>query len=294
MKHLKNIISCFTVFCLISCSSDYKTDNNIGHTCDSISLSLYGINLGDSINRIYDLFSNVYEVNLNKISYYLPLKEELGNVYKEMGISLLAVDTTFIVDHRLKKSSYTRNDSHIDFTYDLTEHPAILTFFVLNDHVLQLELFVSNPYFADRTYGDYFPYYRCGETVLQMFIKQYGECDSLLFASNKTNKSITLSINAKNGEIAEAQKELEYDYELGYIWQWKNAQIIAHQNFKHGLIDRLINFWGIFRVIYTDFESLNKEINRRELERLNEQDRVEQQKNEYQNQLQETFKKQDF
>ena len=243
MKHLKNIISCFTVFCLISCSSDYKTDNNIGHTCDSISLSLYGINLGDSINRIYDLFSNVYEVNLNKISYYLPLKEELGNVYKEMGISLLAVDTTFIVDHR---------------------------------------------------FGDYFPYYRCGETVLQMFIKQYGECDSLLFASNKTNKSITLSINAKNGEIAEAQKELEYDYELGYIWQWKNAQIIAHQNFKHGLIDRLINFWGIFRVIYTDFESLNKEINRRELERLNEQDRVEQQKNEYQNQLQETFKKQDF
>lgn len=290
---MKYYILCFAIFFMISCKNKNTTEFYSGHSNDTISLSLYDVKLGDSIDRVIEKFPNVYDVELDKISYYLPLKNELGNVYKEMGISILAVDTTFIVDHRLKLEPYRKNGSPYDFPYDLTKHRTILAFFILNGHVLQLELFVNTP--DSYTYGDGFPSTQWGETALQMYKHQYGECDSLLYSSEKGDISICVSINATREEIERVKKIVGYRYDVGYIWQWKNAQIIAQYNYnKFGISGNYFNYYDVFRVIYTDIEAVNMEAKRIENERIEEENRIEKEKQMYQERLKETLKTQDM
>lgn len=289
---MKYLLFLFTVLSVLSCSND-KAVENTGHTNDTISLSLFDINLGDSIDCIFKQFPDVYEVGLDSISYYLPLKKELGSVYEEMGISIYAVDTTFVIDHRQTKKSYTHNGAHFDFPYDFTEHPAILTIFIKNDHVLQLELFVAPPFGKER-YGDYFPNHECGPTVLQMYKNKYGECDSILYVSKDDDKFVTLSVNASEEECEKAIDFVGYNYKKSFLWQWKNAQILVQDRFEHRIIENHINFWALFRVLYTDLEAVNIETQRLENEKINEENRIEREKQIYQNQLKESLSNQDM
>lgn len=281
------IVLCF--LSLLSCSSDQVVENSsyTGHINDTISLSLYDINLGDSIDCVCKKFPDVYEVCLDRISNYLPLKEELGRVYEEMGISIFAVDTTFVIDHRSTKDSYTRND------YDYTKHPTILTFFIQNGHVLQIELFVGQPSDTKR-YGDYFPNsnYECGRAVLQMYKERYGECDSILFVNKEGNKGITLSANASEERVERAQDFVGYNFTKNSLWQWKNAQILIQPSYDHYFSRR--HFWTLCRVLYTDIAAVNRESQRVENERINEENRIEREKQMYQDQLEEALSNQDM
>lgn len=285
------IVLCF--LSLLSCSSDQVVENSsyTGHINDTISLSLYDINLGDSIDCVCKKFPDVYEVCLDRISNYLPLKAELGRVYEEMGISIFAVDTTFVIDHRSTKDSYTSNGVHIDFPYDYTKHQTILTFFIQHGHVLQIELFVGRPSDTKR-YGDYFPDYECGRAVLQMYKERYGECDSILFVNKEGNKGITLSVNASEEECEEAQDFVGYDFTKNSLWQWKNAQILIQPRYDNHFFG--CDFWTLCRVLYTDIAAVNRESQRVENERINEENRIEREKQMYQDQLEEALSNQDM
>ena len=289
---MKYLLLYLALFFIIGCKNNNSSDYHISHTNDTISLSLYGINLGDSVNRVYETFPSAYDVGLDNISYYLPLIKDMGDIYKEMGISIIAVDTTFIIDHRSRKNSYTHNCVHFEFPYDYTEHPAILSFFIQYGHVLQTELFVGLPF--GKPYGDYFPDHECGPTVLDMYTRQYGECDSLLFVSEKNDKSITLGVNEASEVIDKAKKDVGYNYTTASIWQWKNAQILVQDKFKHRIIDNHINFWTIIRILYTDITAVNRESQRKENARIEEEKRIEDEKNMYQRFLEESLNKQDM
>lgn len=291
---MKNLLFVFLLlFFMISCKNNSQT-NYRGHTNDTITLSLYGVKLGDHVNSIYDKFPNLYFVNLDSLSWFLPLQDEIGEVYRDLGAYILAADTSFVVDHRLRDKPYYHNGSPIDFPYDFSQHATIITFIILNDHVFQLELFVDGANDAD--YGGYFPTSQWGYTSVQMLKHKYGECDSIMYASEKGDISIAISTNASESEHKKAEDIVGYNYDFAYLWQWKNAQIIAEFNYDKFDHSRWMTWliYKVFRVIYTDLDAVNKIEEREKLEKLEEEKRIEEEKQDYQEKLHDNLNSQDF
>lgn len=280
---------------LYGCENNNNSANYKGHTSDMISLSLYGVHLGDSINVVYEKFPKAYIVNLDSISYYLPLQKEFGELYNEMGASIIVADTIFIVDHRLKKEPYYGNNGGFaDFKYDFSEHQAKASFFIIDGKVFQLELFVNTPRESD--YGGFFPTHEWGETAIQMYNQKYGECDSILYSSEDGDFSITISKNASESEHEKAKKDAGYKYDHAYIWQWKNAQIIAQYNYnKFNFIGtRYYNFFNLLRVIYTDIDAIDRIAKKMQMENQAEENKEKEKHKEYQDSLSTVFEEQDL
>ena len=81
-----------------------------------------------------------------------------------------------------------------------------------------------------------------------------------------------------------------YNFTKNSLWQWKNAQILIQPRYDH-YFSRL---WTLCRVLYTDIAAVNRESQRVENERINEENRIEREKQMYQDQLEEALSNQDM
>lgn len=230
------------------------------HINDTITLSSYGIKLGDSLSVVQDKFPNLYQIPLEQLEEHLPLKNEIGEIYDLLEASIYRADTTFIVDHSLNKSGYTRNGSPIDFPGRYSSHRTIIVFFVLNNKIFQIELFINTPHELEH---DYFPNEQWGYTADEMFQDKYEMADSIIIANNKERRAVTIDINASEKERKDAEDFVGYKYSKAKLWCWKNAQLITQVNYNDfGIKGNYFNFYNVFRVIYTDVKAINDEIER--------------------------------
>lgn len=297
-KKLFSFVGLFFCILFIGCFQNQTKEPKslVSHVDDYIDLSFYGVKLGDSIDNVLKIHPNAYFVPLDSLEEYLPIKQSSALVYEQLGISVYAIDTTFIVNHKLRKKKYTRNGSPINFDIDYSEHGTIFAFFILDGRVCQNELFINTPYSYE---SEYFPVYQWGETCLEMFRQKYGECDSLLFYNNSQNKSVVLSINASDEEIKEAidycGTDIHHNNSHAYIWQWKNAQLLFQYNYNDFHIKfNYHNFYNVCRIICYDLIAYERKKEQMILNQLNEANRKQEEFDRYQNYLYNELRKQDF
>lgn len=300
MKNHTHIISCFCLFICIfgGCrlNNANKTSTSTSHVNDSIELSLYGVKLGDSIDKIFQKFPKARAVPLDSLEDFLPIRQSLSSIYDFIGISIYSVDTSFIVNHTLRKEPYHCNGSPAEFNMDYSDHWSKLAFFILDGRVSQIQLFI-NTYLTGN--DSFFPNYEWGQTCLEMFKKKYGECDSLICYNNTRGKSITLNINATDDEIQEAIDNCRIDDKdkigVGYVWQWKNAQIIFEDSYNDfGIKPQYSNFHDICRILISDIEVYNRKYEQIKKEEHDEEVRKRNEFNLEQKKISDRLKKQDF
>ena len=246
----------------ISCSNSSQTikKETANHLSDSIKLSLYDVELGDSLNVLLRNFPNIKQISLDSISNYLPYIDEEGYAFKELGFSVYKVDTVFVADH--KDYEHRRNGSQITFPLEKVKHHAILCFIVKDNKIIQSEIYILSPIIGydniDLPSNDF------RGAIRKMFYDKYQIPDSILMLNRKTNEAAFVDYE---DEIMQKtifeQLGGTYVNNTVYkqdVWIWTNAKIYADWDFSPYKNGR-IWFWvycGVVRVSYIDYYAIKK------------------------------------
>ncbi len=249
-----------------------ETINYTSHVNDSISLSLYGIFLGDSISVVRERFSNLIYVPLDSLSAYVPIEDNHKVVYENLGISIYTTDTCFIASH-IGWQHVDEDGFHKDFPLKNTKHHTKLIYFIKDDKVFQCEMLITSPIIdiddVDLSTDDFIT------SVYNLYEQKYSNPDSIMLYNRKSRYAATYSIDTdsiikrmiyKDIEESDVWKEYPPSISSSSIWSWKNANIVAEWDFQPYKGGQRW-FWVMchtIRIIYTDLNAVELETRRRE------------------------------
>lgn len=261
-KYFLHIFAVLFLIYAASCQTE-KNNQETSHYIENVDLSLYGVHLGDSIEKILILHPNLQQINLSSISSHLPYLSEEGSVYKDLGISIFIVDTIFVADH--KNFIHTKNGSPIEFPVDYIKHKARLAYMVLNDKVIQSELYIYS--ITDGFDNIDLPYYYFQGAIQKMFYDKYNTPDSIYMFNPKIHQSALVGFNDNDEIKFETRKKLNWSYVNNPVheqdvWTWNNAKIVGDWNFNSYKKNGDIWFWvmcGVTKLSYIDTKSLQEE-----------------------------------
>lgn len=269
---MKKFIYCLLLLIFLGCNKSEENISTISHINDNINLQLYDVALGDDIEKIYKQFPMIKNIPYDSIedySHLLPYTYEEGQVFKELGISLLVTDTIFVSNHENYQHTDENGFNIYNFPYNKLSHKAAICYMIKNKKVYQCDLFIFLKildYDLDLTIDNLIG------PIKGMFYDKYNTPDSVLMINRVTKNSVFVGYN-KDEEYKDKIRDILEHKDIGNtiyvhsitydqdVWTWDNAKIYAdwyYTFFKNKEQNKFLSD-GVMKISYIDYATFKKE-----------------------------------